>query len=150
MVIVFDLDNTLVDELGRSLRPGIFRLLVKLQEDGHELVLWTSSPQQRAHEILKRLELYPLFSKRIYREDYDPDNTGQVKDIRIIGGDLLVDDDPKKIDFVKSVKRKGFLIQPFRSHGLSDPKELARLERQLNRMAMVRVVSSLMRPRTWF
>lgn len=50
--IVFDMDNTLFDELGRWPRPGIRELLERLRKDGHTLALWTSSTAMRARSLL--------------------------------------------------------------------------------------------------
>jgi len=38
MRIAFDLDNTLVDGLGKSSRPGMRNLLIKLRKDRHQNV----------------------------------------------------------------------------------------------------------------
>jgi hypothetical protein len=40
MKIVFDMDNTLADEQGATLRPGIKELLSDPQKRKHSLVLW--------------------------------------------------------------------------------------------------------------
>ena len=53
MVIVFDMDNTLVDEFGSSVRPGIVDLLTKLRRGGITLIIWTNSRRDRAKEILR-------------------------------------------------------------------------------------------------
>jgi phosphoglycolate phosphatase-like HAD superfamily hydrolase len=72
MTIVFDLDNTLVDALGSTVRPGIAELLGRLHREGHSLILWTNSRKERAQEILRLHNLRRLFQACIYREDYDP------------------------------------------------------------------------------
>lgn len=38
------------------------------------------------------------------------------KDIRKIGGQLLIDDDPAEIQFVTKLGCKGFLIKPYRKN----------------------------------
>lgn len=91
MNIVFDLDNTLTDEFGAGVRPGIDNLLDKLQKEGHTLILWTGSTRERAIHILKEHRLYYYFQKFIFREDYDPNNQGVHKDIRKVNGDLFRD-----------------------------------------------------------
>jgi TFIIF-interacting CTD phosphatase-like protein len=48
------MDNTLVDEFGSTVRPGIINFLEKMQER-HELILWTNSKRIRAIEILDYL-----------------------------------------------------------------------------------------------
>lgn len=114
MVIVFDMDNTLTDELGSSIRPGIKSLLARLKKEGHTLILWTNSAKQRARWILFEHKLHRYFTSFIYREDYDPDIKGEPKDIRKVNGDILIDDDPGEIKYVKSIKKNGFCITPYR------------------------------------
>jgi len=114
MVIVFDMDNTLTDEFGTSVRPGIIILLEKLINEDHTLVMWTNSAEQRARSIMFDHKLHRYFSQFIYREDYDPGNKGKPKDIRKVNGDVLIDDDPEEIRFVKSTGKRGFLISPYR------------------------------------
>lgn len=114
MTVVFDMDNTLVDEFGSGIRPGIVPLLNRLKRDGHSLVLWTNSRRQRALEILSSHDLRKYFSRLIFRENYDPDEKDVRKDIRLVKGDVLIDDDPQEIQFVKSIGKAGLLISPFR------------------------------------
>ncbi|HEX3047420.1 MAG TPA: NIF family HAD-type phosphatase, partial [Bacillota bacterium] len=97
MNIVMDMDNTLTDEFGSSVRPGIINFLETLKRDGHVLILWTNSTKERAVTILKDHRLHFYFSRFIFREDYDPQNIGLPKDIRKVEGDLLIDDDPDEI-----------------------------------------------------
>ena len=116
MLIVFDMDNTLVDELGSSKRPGIDALLSRLLSEKHTLYLWTSSTRDRAMSILRDHDLKKYFSKFIYRENYDPDNKGLNKDIRMVDGELLVDDDPKQIKYMNTIGRKGVLVTSYRQN----------------------------------
>jgi FMN phosphatase YigB (HAD superfamily) len=114
--IVFDMDNTLVDEFGSTTRPGIIDFLTNLKNKNFHLYLWTNSTRIRAKEILLYHKLYPYFDKCIYREDYDPLNRGIHKNIRKINGELLIDDDPSEIEFVKMLGYKGYLIKPYRKN----------------------------------
>lgn len=127
MIIVFDMDNTLADEMGVSLRPGIIEFLQKLKADKHDLKLWTNSKKERAVSILQEHKLKSYFSSCTYREDYDPDDKGIRKDIRNVNGDFLIDDDPKEIQFVKSIGKDGFLITSFRKGGKVKDKELGEI-----------------------
>lgn len=124
MIIVFDMDNTLADEMGTSLRPGIVEFLQKLKADKHELKLWTNSKRERAISILREHKLNSYFITSVFREDYDPDDKGIRKDIRKIKGDFLIDEDPKEIDFTKSIGKDGFLITSFRKGGKVKKEEL--------------------------
>jgi FMN phosphatase YigB (HAD superfamily) len=127
MVIVFDMDNTLVDEMGSTVRPGIVAVLDGLSAEGHTLVLWTNSRRERALDILRVHDLRRRFKAVVCREDYDPRDSGVRKDIRRIKGELLVDDDPDEIAYVRSVGRRGFQILPYRKGRPADPRQLAEL-----------------------
>ncbi len=124
MIIVFDMDNTLVDEMGATLRPGILDLLQKLRADNHELKLWTNSKKDRANSILQEHKLKSYFSEFVFRENYDPEEKGIRKDIRKINGDFLIDDDPEEIQYIKSIKKNGFLISSFRRDSKVKEQEL--------------------------
>ncbi|MEQ8173968.1 MAG: NIF family HAD-type phosphatase [Syntrophomonadaceae bacterium] len=121
-IVVFDMDNTLVDELGSKVRPGMLDLLTRLNEDGHTLILWTSSKRQRAQTILHFHRLDSFFTNFVYREDYDPKEEWVRKDIRMVNGDVLIDDDPNEIDFTIGINKAGFLISAFRQ-GKNPPLE---------------------------
>ena len=110
------MDNTLIDEFGSTVRPGITNFLKTLKKKNIHLYLWTNSTKLRAKEILLLHNLHHYFEKFIYREDYDPLNKGMYKDIRKIGGQLLIDDDPAEIQFVTKLGCKGFLIKPYRKN----------------------------------
>jgi hypothetical protein len=132
MHIYFDLDNTLIDEKGETVRPGIFELLDSFKDNGIKLSIWTASVRERAEPILGELKLRPYFSDVVYRDDYDPDATwgsSRPKDIRFGDGDMLIDDSHNHIDFVKSIGRKGFRITPYISFidPNPDPTELEQI-----------------------
>ena len=118
MKIAVDMDNTLFDDFGQRMRPGIRELLMDLREDGHELILWTSSTRERATRILAEHRVVGLFTACLYREDYDPANTGALKDLRAIGADAIIDDDPKHVDFANSIGKIGILVASFRGKAL--------------------------------
>ena len=127
MKIAVDMDNTLVDEFGKQLRPGVLDLLTGLQAAGHTLILWTSSTRQRAETILTSHGLKRHFREFKFREDYDPDNRGAVKDLRTFGCDAIIDDDPKHVDFANSIGLKGVLVASYRGGPAKDPDELKRV-----------------------
>ena len=133
MVIVFDMDNTLTDELGATVRPGIVALLERLKRDGHRLVLWTNSKRTRAREILALHGLQKHFQTCVFREDYDPKEQGVNKDIRKVEGQVLIDDDPAEVRFVESIGRRGILIKSYRKGNPIDRNELTQLYRAVRR-----------------
>ena len=120
MHIYFDLDNTLIDELGQDVRPGMFELLNSFKANSLQLSIWTASTKNRAEPIIHELGLAQYFTSFVYRDDYDPDATFagiQSKDIRFGDGDMLIDDSPRHCKFVKSIGLKAFKIEPFISYG---------------------------------
>jgi beta-phosphoglucomutase-like phosphatase (HAD superfamily) len=131
--IVFDMDNTLADEFGGERRPGIEALLDALVAEGHELSLWTSSTKARAVEILERLDLARYFNECLFREDYDPENKGAIKDIRRIDGAVLIDDDPKQVAFTNGIKKLGIEISAYRGGEVADDGELDRIHARINK-----------------
>ena len=110
------MDNTLIDEFGATLRPGITGFFEKLKSMNCELFLWTSSTRSRAREILRLHGIDHYFTRCIYREDYDPGNKGVRKDIRKIGGEMLIDDDPAETCFTEKLGLKSYLVEPYRKN----------------------------------
>jgi len=131
MVIVFDMDNTLVDEFGASVRPGVIELLVKLKNQEHILILWTNSRRERAVGIILDNNLRQFFSRFIFREDYDPEEKGIPKDIRKVNGDILIDDDPEEIQYSKSIGKSRILVKSYRKNSKVDKGEFAVLKKYL-------------------
>lgn len=115
MVIVFDLDNTIIDEYGQKLRPGILELIKKLKHHHDILILWTNSKKERAEMILEELEIKMYFNKFIYREEYDPNELDGLKDIRKVQGDILIDDNPKQKLEAANLGFHVILVKPFTS-----------------------------------
>jgi hypothetical protein len=124
MIVVFDMDNTLTDDFGQRLRPGVVRLLERLADDGFELALWTQSTRLRARRILADHDLERHFASFVFREDYDPDNRNVGKDIRRVDGLFLVDDDPDHVGHVKDLGLDGFVVRSFRGRLDMDRREL--------------------------
>ncbi|MFO1531874.1 MAG: NIF family HAD-type phosphatase, partial [Kiritimatiellia bacterium] len=129
--VCFDLDRTLVDDSGLHLRPAMRELLEALAGEGIELSLWTASIRDIAMDILRRHRIDTLFRHFVFRDDYDPEGAGHPKDISYLNADLLVDDSPKHIEFVRKQGRAGFLITPFINSGAKLPKEELRSLREM-------------------
>ena len=124
MRIAIDMDNTLFDEFGKEIRPGVVRLLAALKADGHELVLWTSSTRDRARQILRWHDFERHFKAFYFREDYDPNNLGLVKDLRRIDADVLIDDDPKHCRAAEAAGKIGILVTSFRGKDSARAEEM--------------------------
>ena len=132
MHIYFDLDNTLIDELGQTMRPGIFDLLDSFKANNLQLSIWTASTKNRAEPIIHNLGLAGHFTSFVYRDDYDPDSKygcTQPKDIRFGDGDMLIDDSPRHCKFVESIGLKAFRVQPYITYMDTDPAELEELHK---------------------
>jgi hydroxymethylpyrimidine pyrophosphatase-like HAD family hydrolase len=111
--IAIDMDNTLVDEFGSTVRPGIINFLEKMRER-HELILWTNSKRIRTIEILDYFNLRKYFIKIISRENYDPDEKGIRKDIGKYNFDVIIDDDIEEIKYNRDKGKIGILIESYR------------------------------------
>jgi hypothetical protein len=120
MHIYWDLDNTLIDELGQAVRPGIIELLESFKANNLQLSIWTASTKNRAEPIIHNLGLAGYFTSFVYRDDWWGDATFKEtppKDIRFGDGDMLIDDSPRHCKFVESIGLKAFHIKPFFSLG---------------------------------
>ena len=132
MYIYFDLDNTLIDELGQTVRPGMFELLDSFKANNVSMAIWTASVRKRSKPILDNLNLSHYFSDVVYRDDYDPEATfgsSSPKRIDALGGDILVDDSQFQCDYVNSVGKIGFKVTPFFSYVDNDLEELEELHK---------------------
>lgn len=112
-VIAIDMDNTIVDELGSTMRPGMESFLAKLQSE-YSLILWTNSRRERAKFIILEFGLKKYFQRFIFREDYDPKDSGQKKDCTLAGAGFIIDDDASEIAFNQSKGVPGFKISAYR------------------------------------
>jgi predicted HAD superfamily phosphohydrolase YqeG len=121
--IALDMDNTLVDELGSTLRLGIINFLEKMCIK-HEVILWTNSRRIRAMEILEHFDLRKYFVKIISRENYDPEEKGLRKDIQKYGYDVIIDDDIEEIKFNNKNGKIVILVESFRKNCKIDENEM--------------------------
>ena len=143
--VVFDVDHTLIDEKGESVRPGIVELLKSLKDNGVELAVWTASFKARSEPILRNLGLIEYFSDFTYREDYNTDSRRWIsvpKDIRKTNGDILVDDSQKQVDYVNSTGLIGYKMTPYASTEPYNNPDMSELE-ELHRMILPDVEFSL-------
>jgi len=130
LTIAVDLDNTMVDHLGQRIRPGMAAFLERLRAQGHTLIVFTSSTRDRARIILRDHDLAKYFTRSVFREDYDAQNAGRAKDLRLFGADVLIDDDPGHVAFVESIGLHGIRISSFRGERVN-PAELDRIFRAI-------------------
>jgi phosphoglycolate phosphatase-like HAD superfamily hydrolase len=123
MKIAIDMDNTIIDEFGSTLRPGIIHFLDKISTE-HELILWTNSKSIRTMEILDYFNLRKYFMKTISRENYDPDEKGLRKDIGKYNYDILIDDDREEIEYNNNKGKTGILVEAYRKNKKINENEL--------------------------
>jgi FMN phosphatase YigB (HAD superfamily) len=129
MKIAIDMDNTIIDELGSTLRPGIIGFLDELSTR-HELILWTNSRRMRAIEILDHFDLRKYFVKIISRENYDPQEKGLRKNIGEYDCDILIDDDIEEVKYNESMGKTGILVATYRKNKETDENELEEIMRK--------------------
>jgi hypothetical protein len=116
------MDNTLTDDFGDKVRPGIKVLLQRLISEGDTLILWTNSTVDRANDILEKHNLNKYFTKFLFREDYIQNRKSTPKDIRRVNGDFIIYDDPMQVELNKSNGKNGFLTSSYQ--GRSDTEEI--------------------------
>jgi len=126
MKIAIDMDNTIIDELGSTLRPGIINFLEKVSIK-NELILWTNSRRIRAMEILDYFNLRKYFTKIISRENYDPEEKGIRKDIAEYNCDIIIDDDIEEIEYNKKNGKVGILVESYRKSKKIDENEMEKI-----------------------
>jgi predicted HAD superfamily phosphohydrolase YqeG len=123
MKIAIDMDNTLVDELGSTLRPGIINFLERIGKN-NELLLWTNSKRIRVIEILDHFNIRKYFIKIISRENYDPEEKGLRKDIEQYACDIIIDDDIEEIEYNRKMGKIGILVESYRKNKKMNEHEL--------------------------
>ena len=123
MKIAIDMDNTIIDELGATLRPGIIEFLEEISAR-HDLILWTNSKRVRTMEILDHFALRKYFAKIISRENYDPEEKGLRKNIGEYNCALIIDDDVEEIEYNKNREKIGILVQAYRKDKKMNENEL--------------------------
>jgi predicted HAD superfamily phosphohydrolase YqeG len=120
--IALDMDNTIIDELGSTLRPGIKNFLKKISLK-HELILWTNSRRLRTMEILEYFDIRKYFVKIISRENYDPEEKVNKKVIGKYNYDIIIDDDVEEIAYNKNKGKIGILVEPYRKNKTMNENE---------------------------
>jgi len=126
MKIAMDMDNTIIDEMASTLRPGIINFLEKVSIN-NELILWSNSKRIRTMEILDYFNLRKYFIKIITRENYDPEEKGIMKDIGKYNYDIIIDDDIEEIEYNKKNGKIGILVESYRKHKNIDENEMEKI-----------------------
>jgi predicted phosphatase len=130
MKIAIDMDNTLIDELGSTIRPGVINFLKTLCEK-HTLCLWTNSTKARAIDMLYHFNLREYFEKIIAREDYYNGEKFMPKDLRRFEFDAIIDDDPEEVAYNRNNGKLAFQVEPYRKGKPVNPDELDKIKNHL-------------------
>jgi predicted HAD superfamily phosphohydrolase YqeG len=126
MKIAIDMDNTIIDEMASTLRPGIIKFLEEVSKR-NDLILWTNSKRMRVMEILDYFNLRKYFVKIISRENYDPKEKGIKKDIKKYNYDILIDDDIEEVEYNKINGNVCILVEAYRKNKKMDENELEKI-----------------------
>jgi hypothetical protein len=78
-------------------------------------------------EILEYFNLRKYFGKLITRENYDPEEKGNRKDIGEYNYDIIIDDDPEEIEYNKNKGKTGILVESYRKNKMMKEDELERI-----------------------
>lgn len=93
MIIAIDFDGTITEdsypEIG-ELRKELFAILLKLQNDGHELILWTCRMGDKLNEAVKFCNDNGLYFSKINENSDSIIKTGW--NPRKIVADIYIDD----------------------------------------------------------
>lgn len=103
--VIFDLDGTLVGKVnGRYvLRPGLVSVIQHRKLMGDTLVLWTFGNRPWWRRVRQMFPVLANLFDEVYTKDEMPGHVTMapgkfipevVKDIRVLHGDVLVDNDP--------------------------------------------------------
>lgn len=119
--IVFDLDQTLMGlrHDGRlMLNRRLLGVAQKLRRDGNTLILWTFGNRKWWRKAASMFPVLREVFQEIYSRDELPGRVTQgrgfpepVKDIRLIQGDVLIDNDPAHIEWARRHGMAGQYIQ---------------------------------------
>lgn len=110
--VVFDLDGTIVGEVaGRYVvRPGILQVIQARKAKGDTVILWTFGNRAWWRKVQSMFPAMRGLFAEVYTRDELPGHVTRspgsyipqvVKDIRIVAGDVLVDNDPVHHDWAK-------------------------------------------------
>lgn len=123
--IVFDLDGTLVgfDRHGRLvLNRALLSVAARHRQEGHTLVLWTFGTRKWWRKVARAFPVLRSVFHEIYSRDELPGRVTEgrgfpepVKDIRVVRGDVLVDNEPAHYEWAKrhGLAKKYILVPTF-------------------------------------
>lgn len=105
--IVFDLDGTLVgfrskgDQEVLALNTALVRVAQRRRAQGHTIILWTFGNREWWRHVRKQFPVLRTLFHEVYTRDELPGRITasggrpeKVKDIRVVQGDVLIDNEP--------------------------------------------------------
>lgn len=100
--VIFDLDGTIIGEVnGRHvLRPGMVKVIQSRRQKGDTVILWTFGNRPWWREVRRMFPVLANLFDEVYTKDelpghvtHGPHGPEPVKDIRVLAGDVIVDND---------------------------------------------------------
>jgi hypothetical protein len=101
--VVFDLDGTIVGKVQNQyvIRRGMLEVIRARRAKGDTVILWTFGNRAWWNRVIQMFPILGLVFDEVYTKDELPGHVTNgargpeaVKDIRVLAGDVLVDNDP--------------------------------------------------------
>lgn len=109
--IVFDLDGTLVGtrpDGSLALNKRLVKAAINLREQGHTLILWTFGSRGWWNEVAQHFPVLRMIFHEVYSKDELPGRTTRlhgktevVKDIRLVAGNVMIDNDEVHFEWAR-------------------------------------------------
>lgn len=108
--IVFDMDGTLVGfrDGTLALNEKLARAAGNLRRQGHTLILWTFGNRRWWREVARRYPVLRRLFQEVYSKDELPGRLTEgrgwpeaVKDLRMVNGDVLIDNDESHLEWAR-------------------------------------------------
>lgn len=100
--VIFDLDGTIIGDVGgrHVIRKGMLEVIRARREKGDTVILWTFGNRAWWNKVKEMFPILGIIFDEVYTKDElpghmtrGPGGPHRVKDIRVLAGDVLVDND---------------------------------------------------------
>ena len=109
--VVIDLDGTLVGfrhDGTLALNRKLLRAASNLRAQGHTMILWTLGNRKWWREVARQYPVLRQLFHEVYSRDELPGRVTEgrgfpeaVKDLRIVNGDVLIDNEPAHLEWAR-------------------------------------------------
>jgi phosphoserine phosphatase len=108
--VIFDLDGTIIGNVqGRHvIRKGMLEVIRARREKGDTVILWTFGNRAWWNRVKQMFPILGLVFDEVYTKDELPGHVTRgaqgpehVKDIRVLAGDVLIDNDPSHHEWAR-------------------------------------------------